>query len=53
MQTAFFFAASMAILGVFATPAPSPVGVEVVYRDGQTYVREVVSFSSLTDLLSS
>jgi hypothetical protein len=48
MQTTFFFVASMAILGAFASPAPSPMGVEVVYRDGQTFVREVVSFNSLT-----
>lgn len=45
MQTTFIIA-SMAILGAMANPAPSPMGIEVIRRDGLTMVREVVSFST-------
>ena len=50
MQTSLFLVASMAIVGALANPAPSPMGVEVVRRDGLTMVREVVSLFSVTQL---
>ena len=37
----------MAIFGAMANPAPSPMGIEVIRRDGLTMVREVVSFSDI------
>jgi hypothetical protein len=46
MKTSFFAIASMAIFGAMANPAPSPMGIEVIRRDGVTIVREVVSFSN-------
>lgn len=48
MQTTFIIA-SMAIFGAMASPAPSPMGVEVIRQDGQTMVREVVSFNDIRD----
>ncbi|KAL9126062.1 MAG: hypothetical protein Q9175_007975 [Cornicularia normoerica] len=41
MQTTFFIIVSMAIFGAMANPAPSPMGIEVIRRDGLTMVREV------------
>ena len=43
MQKTFFIIASMAISAAMANPAPSPMGIEVIRRDGLTMVREVVS----------
>ena len=44
MQTKVLFIATMAIFGVMANPAPSPMGIEVIRRDdGTTIVREAVS----------
>ena len=48
MQTTFIIA-SMAIFGAMANPTPSPMGIEVVQRDGQTMVREVVNFNDMSD----
>ena len=53
MKTAFFIIGSMAIFGAMANPAPSPMGIEIVRRDGLTMVREVVSFRDIDQLQSS
>ena len=47
MQQSFFLIALTAALGAFASPAGAPMAVEVVERDGQTFVREVVSVTAL------
>ena len=52
MQTTFLIVASMAIFGAMANPAPSPMGIEVIRRDGLTMIREVVSFSDIDKLQS-
>ena len=44
MQTTFVIIAAMTIFGAMASPAPSPMGIEVIRKDGMTMVREVVSF---------
>ncbi|RDA88781.1 hypothetical protein CP533_2367 [Ophiocordyceps camponoti-saundersi (nom. inval.)] len=36
-----------------ATPGPLPMGVEIVERDGQTFVREVVSQSAMLPIFMS
>ena len=53
MQTTSFIIASMAIFGAMANLAPSPMGIEVIRRDGLTMVREVVSLSDIGLLQSS
>jgi hypothetical protein len=50
MKANLFIVTSMAIFGIMANPAPSPMGVEVVRRDGLTMVREVVSLSDIDRL---
>lgn len=47
MKSIIFVIASTAILGVIANPYESPVGVEVAYENGRTFVREVVSYSDM------